>query len=264
MYISVAELKRSIVEKKGLSRDHAAELMLSEAETGRGSRRAPRAGCPMKRALTLRSSHRACPACAVRFRHGAAEWNDDSELIQKNTSIIVRRVPGQKPKTLTAPEPALPGYAASYRIVARRPLTPQRSCSAVPEKRERVIAVRPTYASKCVLRFLLWSAAYLTRTCTASARGRTGRFRRRKRRLLRRPRRCFTRCVLLCNFWPPPRARPHQCCTSRREMSLVATCWALLQARRTRRMQPSLTWSPPQQMIGSGKRTSWLSHCLRF
>ena len=112
MYISVAELKRSIVEKKGLSRDHAAELMLSEAETGRGSRRAPRAGCPMKRALTLRSSHRACPACAVRFRHGAAEWNDDSELIQKNTSIIVRRVPGQKPKTLTAPEPALPGCAA--------------------------------------------------------------------------------------------------------------------------------------------------------
>ena len=43
MYISVGELKRSIVEKKGLSRDHAAELMLSEAETGRGSRarRAP-------------------------------------------------------------------------------------------------------------------------------------------------------------------------------------------------------------------------------
>ena len=41
MYISVGELKRSIVEKKGLSRDHAAELMLSEAETGRGSR-APR------------------------------------------------------------------------------------------------------------------------------------------------------------------------------------------------------------------------------
>ncbi len=42
MYISVGELKRSIVEKKGLSRDHAAELMLSEAETGRGSRRAAR------------------------------------------------------------------------------------------------------------------------------------------------------------------------------------------------------------------------------
>ena len=40
--ISVGELKRSIVEKKGLSRDHAAELMLSEAETGRGSRRAAR------------------------------------------------------------------------------------------------------------------------------------------------------------------------------------------------------------------------------
>jgi hypothetical protein len=158
MYISVAELKRSIVEKKGLSRDHAAELMLSEAETGRGSRHAPaapRAGCPMKRALTLRSSHRACPARAVCFWHGAAEWNDDSELIQKNTSIIVRRVPGQKPKTLTAPEPALPGCAASYSSVARRRLTLQQPCSAVPEKRERVIAVRPTYASKCVFYFFL-------------------------------------------------------------------------------------------------------------
>ena len=38
IYISVAELKRAIVEKKGLSRDHAAELLLSEAQTGRGSR----------------------------------------------------------------------------------------------------------------------------------------------------------------------------------------------------------------------------------
>jgi hypothetical protein len=83
--------------------------------------------------------------------HGAAEWNEDSDLIQKNTSIIVRRVPGQKPKTLTAPEPALPGCAlAIHARAARRDLTQRCACSAVPEKRERVIAVRPTYASKCV------------------------------------------------------------------------------------------------------------------
>jgi hypothetical protein len=36
-YISVGELKREIVEKKGLSRDHAAELLLSEAQSGRGT-----------------------------------------------------------------------------------------------------------------------------------------------------------------------------------------------------------------------------------
>lgn len=39
VYISVAELKREIVDKKGLSRDHAAELLLSEAQTGRGAPR---------------------------------------------------------------------------------------------------------------------------------------------------------------------------------------------------------------------------------
>jgi|APGre2960657444_1045066.scaffolds.fasta_scaffold11638_1 E3 ubiquitin-protein ligase RBBP6 len=38
MYLSVGDLKREIVEKKGLSRDHAAELLLSEAQTGRGTR----------------------------------------------------------------------------------------------------------------------------------------------------------------------------------------------------------------------------------
>jgi hypothetical protein len=36
-YISVGDLKREIVEKKGLSKDHAAELLLSEAQTGRGT-----------------------------------------------------------------------------------------------------------------------------------------------------------------------------------------------------------------------------------
>ena len=36
MCISVGELKRAIVEKKGLSRDQAMELELSEAQTGRG------------------------------------------------------------------------------------------------------------------------------------------------------------------------------------------------------------------------------------
>ena len=37
-YISVGDLKREIVDKKGLSKDHAAELLLSEAQTGRGTR----------------------------------------------------------------------------------------------------------------------------------------------------------------------------------------------------------------------------------
>ena len=36
-YISVGDLKREIVDKKGLSKDHAAELLLSEAQTGRGT-----------------------------------------------------------------------------------------------------------------------------------------------------------------------------------------------------------------------------------
>lgn len=36
-FISVAELKREIVDRKGLTRDHAAELLLSEAQTGRGA-----------------------------------------------------------------------------------------------------------------------------------------------------------------------------------------------------------------------------------
>ena len=156
MYISVGELKRSIVEKKGLSRDHAAELLLSEAETGRGSRRA---ACRLPGEASSNPTlsvcvRRASPARAVLFRHGAAEWNDDSDLIQKNTSIIVRRVPGQRPKTLTAPEPAPPGCAlVTIAETAHRDLTSRHLCSAVPEKRERVIAMRPTYGSKCVCVF---------------------------------------------------------------------------------------------------------------
>jgi hypothetical protein len=84
-----------------------------------------------------------------------AEWNDDSELIQKNTSIIVRRVPGQKAKTLTAPEPKAPGCARrSLWLPARRVVltrVARRRNRALPEKRERIIAVRPTYGNKCVL-----------------------------------------------------------------------------------------------------------------
>ena len=204
MYISVAELKRSIVEKKGLSRDHAAELMFSEAQTGRGSRRAARRLPDEETSnptLSVCAPAPAPPAPSA-FAHGAAEWNDDSELIQKNTSIIVRRVPGQKPKTLTAPEPAPPGYAFVVRSrTARQQLTPRGARSAVPEKRERVIAVRPTYASKCVCASLPPAAAQRLTRCAvlaASARGRTGRSRRRKRCPPRPRPRCFTRrvCVL--------------------------------------------------------------------
>ncbi len=116
-YISVADLKREIVEKKGLSKDHAAELLLSEAQTGRGTpRRALR--CALC-CLGLRAA-RPCPerpASASYARTASArtsaEWTDDSELIQKNTSVIVRRVPGQKAATLTAPAEKPEGCARS-------------------------------------------------------------------------------------------------------------------------------------------------------
>jgi hypothetical protein len=44
-YISVGDLKREIVDKKGLSKDHAAELLLSEAQTGRGTHSGEGAHC---------------------------------------------------------------------------------------------------------------------------------------------------------------------------------------------------------------------------
>jgi hypothetical protein len=67
IYISVGELKRAIVEKKGLSRDHAAELLLSEAQSGRGSRAAA-AGAAALKAQTPNSALRVrvAPARAVR------------------------------------------------------------------------------------------------------------------------------------------------------------------------------------------------------
>lgn len=135
-YISVGDLKREIVEKKGLSKDHAAELLLSEAQTGRGTHtRASAGGHPRVGVAAVCGSCRPpCNATAARAAHAhvvtrrvsfcfvallplrclprlwwRAEWTDDSELIQKNTSVIVRRVPGQRAKPLTAPADKPPG-----------------------------------------------------------------------------------------------------------------------------------------------------------
>ena len=55
-FIAVGELKRLISEKKGLGKDHACELVLTNAQDG-------------------------------------SEYDDESALVWKNTSVIVRRVP---------------------------------------------------------------------------------------------------------------------------------------------------------------------------
>ena len=117
-YISVGDLKREIVDKKGLSKDHAAELLLSEAQTGRGTRTgeahllAAHLGLPpaAAAAVTPTPCRSLVTWCRVLLSPARpAEWTDDSELIQKNTSVIVRRVPGQKAKTLQAPAEKAPG-----------------------------------------------------------------------------------------------------------------------------------------------------------
>ena len=58
-FIAVSELKRLISEKKGLGKDHACELVLTNAQDGN-------------------------------------EYDDESALVWKNTSVIVRRVPSMK------------------------------------------------------------------------------------------------------------------------------------------------------------------------
>ncbi len=58
-FIAVGELKRLISEKKGLGKDHACELVLTNAQDG-------------------------------------SEYDDESALVWKNTSVIVRRVPSMK------------------------------------------------------------------------------------------------------------------------------------------------------------------------
>ena len=56
MFISVGDLKKSIVEKKGLARDQACELLLTNAQNDE-------------------------------------EYSDDATMVWKNTSVIVKRVP---------------------------------------------------------------------------------------------------------------------------------------------------------------------------
>jgi len=58
MYMSVGDLKREIVEKKGLSRDHAAELLLSEAQTGKGARAAALRRCRSRPRFSVAVSER--------------------------------------------------------------------------------------------------------------------------------------------------------------------------------------------------------------
>ena len=59
MFISVGDLKKSIVEKKGLARDQACELLLTNAQNDE-------------------------------------EYTDDTTMVWKNTSVIVKRVPSMR------------------------------------------------------------------------------------------------------------------------------------------------------------------------
>mmetsp|Transcript_35792 Transcript_35792/g.113082 ORF Transcript_35792/g.113082 Transcript_35792/m.113082 type:complete len:168 (-) Transcript_35792:1025-1528(-) len=61
VFISVSELKKSIADKKHLPKGSEAELVVCDAQTNE-------------------------------------EYSDDGFLLPKNTSVIVRRVPGLKPK----------------------------------------------------------------------------------------------------------------------------------------------------------------------
>lgn len=158
MCISVGELKRAIVEKKGLSRDQAMELELSEAQTGRGGRSGQ---------------------AARDFRPDGllSEWEDDAELIQKNTSVVVRRVPGLKTKTLTATEARLPGCEAVNpgRGQADEMSAPHASAnlpSAPAEAVDRVVAARPAYGQRCSESRVLSRPA--ADAAAASLRDRTG------------------------------------------------------------------------------------------
>lgn len=167
MYISVAELKRSIVEKKGLSRDHAAELLLSEAQTGRGSRRAARR-LPLKKSTNPTIPSVCVPAHAVRSRAPAQSGTMTASSSRRTPASSCAACPARSPRR--SPRQSLRCLGAlsgAHRARSALALTHPRACSAVPEKRERVIAVRPTYASKCVSVRLL-ACAPSDAACSAS------------------------------------------------------------------------------------------------
>ena len=78
-FISVGELKGLIAEKKGLGADAGQELLLSDPRT-------------------------------------KSEYSDESQLIPKNSSVVVRRTPaGRQQATLVAADPDLPAAGQQAR-----------------------------------------------------------------------------------------------------------------------------------------------------
>jgi len=170
-YISVGDLKREIVEKKGLSKDHAAELLLSEAQTGRGTPArvgkwaAPRVAVssswlPRVSTVTLYSS--AAHTCRIPvFAHTSRRVS----LVRVPTPALCRVDRRQRadPKEHQHHRPPRPRRASEALDRTRREAgwvrththwrvqhttyywSPLHRHRAAPEKKERVIAVRHTY-----------------------------------------------------------------------------------------------------------------------
>ena len=83
MFISVGDLKKSIVEKKGLARDQACELLLTNAQNDE-------------------------------------EYTDDTTMVWKNTSIIVKRVPSMRAAAVGSEQ----GSNTQKKVVYVRPPEP--------------------------------------------------------------------------------------------------------------------------------------------
>ena len=83
MFISVGDLKKSIVEKKGLARDQACELLLTNAQNDE-------------------------------------EYTDDTTMVWKNTSVIVKRVPSMRAAAVGSEQ----GSTTQKKVVYVRPPEP--------------------------------------------------------------------------------------------------------------------------------------------
>ena len=86
-FVSVAELKTLIAEKKGLSKDATSELLLSDPRT-------------------------------------QAEYKDDTALVPKSSSVLVRRVPASQPNLQSHTQPSQPQpavHASSEQQISRAP-----------------------------------------------------------------------------------------------------------------------------------------------
>lgn len=83
-FISVGEVKRVVAEKSGISMDQACELLLTNAQSNIGE------FGPL--GFLILHAH---SVNITSFPH-APEYKDDSALIPKNTSVVVRRVPAMR------------------------------------------------------------------------------------------------------------------------------------------------------------------------